>query len=179
VNFVEFTCYFPPNEMIHQQRRIMKSLQSVLRVLSVSSMLVVLSGCGSSAEEARATQVLAICNEANSALSVLTTDEIVPSYSADWSQIQNTYSGIKSKLQDLSSQASDLDESQLARDFSSISKNAGEIEAVASFTVLMGGSIAASDNVIRSSWLDAVNKLTNNEALRSPSDRTFIGCKSN
>lgn len=158
----------------------MKSLKSVLRVSGVFlSTMVVLSGCGSSAEEVRAAQVLAICKEANLALSVLTTDEIVPSYSADWSQIQDIYSGIKSKLQDLSSQASDLDETQLARDFSSISKNAGEIEAVASFTVLMGGSRAASDNVIRSSWLDAVNKLTKNEALRSPSDRTFIGCKSN
>jgi hypothetical protein len=158
----------------------MKSLQNHRRVIFVSLVMMVgLSGCGSSAEEVRATKVLSICAEANSALSILTTDEIVPGISADWNQIQNTYSGIKSKLQSLSSQASDLDESQLARDFSSISKNAGEIEAVASFTVLMGGGIAAMENTIRSSWLDAVNKLTNNEALRSPSDRTFIGCKSN
>ena len=158
----------------------MKILRNNLRVISVSSVMMVgLSGCGSSAEEVRVTKVISICAEANSALSILTTDEIVPGISADWGQIQNTYSEIKSKLQSLSSQASDLDESQLARDFASISKNAGEIEAVASFTVLMGGGIAAMENTIRSSWLDAVNKLTNNEALRSPSDRTFIGCKSN
>jgi len=136
-------------------------------------MILVLSGCGSDSK------VLAICTEANAALSVLTTDEIVPSYSADWSQIQKTYAGIKSKLQDLSSQASDLDETQLARDFSSVSKNAGEMEALASFIVVMGGSSAASGNVFKTEWLEAVNKLTGNEALRSPSDRTFLGCKSN
>ena len=148
-------------------------MRSLQRVLSGSLvMILVLSGCGSGSK------VLAICNEANSALSVLTSDEIVPSYSADWRQIQKTYAGIKSKLQDLSSQASDLDETQLARDFSSVSKNAGEIEAVASFIITIAGG-DASDNVIQSSWLEAVNKLTGNEALRSPSDRTFIGCKSN
>lgn len=159
----------------------MKNFKSVFRVLSVSlAMMVVLSGCGSSAEEVRANQVLAICSEANLALSVLTLDEIVPSNSADWSQIQDVYSEIKSKLQDLSSQASDLDETELARDFSSISKNAGTMEALASFVKLVGGSATyARDNVLQSQWLEDVNKLTGNEALRSPGDRTFIGCKSN
>ena len=157
----------------------MKSLNKVLSIIGITSItMFVLSGCGASAEEIRATKVLAICDEANSALSVLTLDEIVPSVSADWSKIQITYSEIKSTLEDLSRQASELDESQLARDFSSVSKNASEIAAVASFTNLLGGGINAFDNAVRSSWLDAVNKLTDNEALRSSSDRTFIGCKS-
>jgi hypothetical protein len=134
--------------------------------------MAVLSGCGSNATQA-------ICDEANSAMSVLTLDEIVPDNSADWVKIGSTYSGIKSKLQTLSSQAAELDESQLARDFASISKNAGKIAAVASFIQLVGGGpMYARDNVLRSEWLDAVNLLTDNEALRSPSDRTFIGCKS-
>lgn len=159
----------------------MKNLQNTLKLVGGSlAMMVILSGCGSSAEEVRATQVLAICNEANLALSVLTINEIVPGNSADWSQIQNTYSGIASKLQDLSSQVSDLDESQLARDFSSISKNAVSMAGLASFVELVGGSATyGGDNVLQSEWLEEVNNLTRNEALRSPSNRTFIGCKSN
>ena len=155
----------------------MKSLRKILSVISVSSvMILVLSGCGSNSQA----KLLALCNEANSALSVLTTDDFVPNISADWSQIETTYSGVKSKLEDLSSQASVLDESQLARDFSSISKNAGTLEALASFVQLVGGSTTyAGDYVLQSEWLSAVNLLTRNEALRSPSDRTFIGCKSN
>ena len=140
--------------------------------------ITLLAGCGSSAEEVRETKVLAICGEANSVMKTLTLDEIVPGDSADWSQIQITYSGIKSKLQTLNSQLTELDESQLARDFSSVSKAAGEIEATASFIGLVGGSFAyARDNVLRSEWLSAVNKLTDDAALRG--DRTFIGCKLN
>ena len=145
----------------------------------IGSFIVValVTGCGASAEKVRATKVLAICEEANSALSALTLDDIVPGYSADWSQIRDTYSGIKTKLQTLSSQLTELEETQLARDFSSVSKAAGSIEATASFVVLVGGSAAyAGDNVLRSEWLSAVNKLTDDVALRS--DRTFIGCKS-
>ena len=151
----------------------MKSLNKALSLIGVSLlMMAVLSGCGSNATKA-------ICDEANSAMSVLTLNEIVPDNSADWDKIGSTYSGINSKLQTLSSQAAELDESQLARDFASVSKNAGKIAAVASFIKLVGGGPAyAQDNVLRSEWLDAVNLLTDNEALRSPSDRTFIGCKS-
>jgi hypothetical protein len=167
------------NGILDHQGRIMKNWQKSIRIIGIASaMMAMLSGCGPNAEEDKAIKIQALCNEANSALKVLTLDEIVPGISADWGQIQTIYSGIKSKLQSLSSQASELDESQLARDFSSVSKNAGEIEAVASFTELIGGGAKALDNSVRSSWLDAVNKLTNNEALRSPSDRTFIGCKS-
>ena len=151
----------------------MKSFKKALSLIGVLSLMIaVLSGCGSNA-------VKAMCDEANSAMSVLTIDEIVPDNSADWDAIRNTYSGIKSKLQTLSAQAEELDESQLARDFASLSKNAGKIAAVASFVELVGGGpVYAQDNVLRSEWLDAVNLLTNNEALRSPGDRTFIGCKS-
>jgi hypothetical protein len=158
----------------------MKSFNKVLSLIGVSSLMIaVLSGCGASAEEVRATKVQAICDEANSAMSVLTLDEIVPNNSADWDGIGTTYSGIKSTLQTLSSQVAELDESQLARDFASLSKNAGKVAAVASFIQLVGGGpVYAQDNVLRSEWLDAVNLLTDNEALRSPSDRTFIGCKS-
>ena len=154
----------------------MKSSAKNFKVASFFVVLMlVLSGCGSNSEA----KLNTICDEANSALSILTTDEIVPGVSANWSEIQSIYSDISSKLQELSSQASEIGESQLARDFSSVGKNAGEIEAVASFIVTMGGGPAAMDNTIRSSWLDAVNKLTDNEALRAPNDRTFIGCKKN
>lgn len=139
--------------------------------------VALLTGCGASAEEVRATKVLAICDEANSAMRSLTLDDIVPGNSADWGQIQSTYSGIKSKLQTLSAQLTELDETQLARDFSTISKAAGSIEATASFVTVVGGNAAyAGDNVLRSEWLSAVNKLTDDPALRS--DRTFVGCKS-
>jgi uncharacterized lipoprotein YmbA len=139
--------------------------------------VILLAGCGASAEEVKATKVLAVCDEANSAMRSLTLDDIVPGYSADWSQIQTTYSGIKSKLQTLSAQLTELDETQLARDFSTISKAAGSIEATASFVTVVGGNAAyAGDNVLRSEWLSAVNKLTDDPALRS--DRTFVGCKS-
>ena len=145
----------------------------------IGSFIVVtlLTGCGASAEEVRATKVLAICDEANSAMRSLTLDDIVPGNSADWGQIQSTYSGIKSKLQTLSAQLTELDETQLARDFSTIGKAAGSIEATASFVTVVGGNAAyAGDNVLRSEWLSAVNKLTDDPALRS--DRTFVGCKS-
>lgn len=157
----------------------MRKSQKVLSNVSVLSALVfILAGCGASAEEVRATKVLAICDEANLALKGLTLDEIVPGNNADWNQIQTTYSGIKSKLQTLSTELTELDESQLARDFSSVSKAAGLIEATASFINLVGGGPAyARDNVLRSEWLSAVNDFTGDEALRS--DRTFVGCKSN
>lgn len=145
----------------------------------ILSFLVVtlLAGCGASAEEVKATKVLAVCDEANSAMRSLTLDDIVPGYSADFGQIRDKYSNVKSKLQTLSAQLTELDESQLARDFSSVSKAAGSVEATASFVVLVGGNAAyAGDNVLRSEWLSAVNKLTDDPALRS--DRTFIGCKS-
>ena len=156
----------------------MKRHQEDLSVISVLAlMMFVLSGCGASAEEVRATKVIAICDEANSALKALTLDEIVPGSSADWSQIQSTYSGLRSKLQTLSSQLAELDESQLARDFSSVSKAVGSIEATASFIQLVGGGPTyAGDYVLRDEWLSAVNKFTDDEGLRS--DRTFVGCKS-
>jgi hypothetical protein len=153
----------------------MKDLQNVLEKMGILSLtVVVLSGCGPNAEEIRATKVLAICDEANTAMSALSSSSFTPVPSADWEKIGNTYAEISSKLQTLSSQASELEESQLSRDFSSVSNNLGEIQAVAALAKRIGASEVYNDY-----WFPAVAKLLDNSALRGSSNRTFVECKSN
>ena len=159
----------------------MKNLQNVLKQMCIWSLtMVVLSGCGPNAEEIRATneeiratKVLAICNEANTAMGALNSSSFTPAPSADWEKIRSTYSEISSKLQTLSSQVSELDESQLARDFSSVSNALNEISAVAAAATQFGASEVYNDY-----WFPAVAKLLDNSALRGSNNRTFVECKS-
>ena len=73
----------------------MKSSAQNLKVVSFFAVLMLfLSGCGSNSDA----KLKTICDEANSVLSILTTDEIVPGISANWSEIQSIYSDISSKF---------------------------------------------------------------------------------
>lgn len=131
-----------------------------------------LAGCGASAEDQAAAQVATICAEANLAMSAVSSTQIIPDPNGDWSEIQTFYSDLADQLQNLSGQASELQETQLARDFSSVGKGAGKLEAVASLITTVG----YGTTTVQLEWLDAVNEFTENEALRAPNDRTFIGC---
>lgn len=104
-------------------------------------------------------------------MSAVGIDEIVPPGTGDWAKIQTLYGGISSTLQSLSNQATSLQEDQLARDFASVGKDAKHLEAVASLIQTIGYNTLVADE-----WLTSVNKFTGNAALRSNSDRTFIGC---
>lgn len=140
-----------------------------LKAIGAASLIALgLTGCGPTTES----QVAALCVEANAAMESITSDQIVPDPKGDWTEIQSVYSELKGTLQDLSAQASELDDTQLARDFSSVSKAAGSLDAVASLITMVGVNTTTYQE-----WLDTVPALSHNEALRSPSDRTFIGCK--
>jgi hypothetical protein len=125
-----------------------------------------LTGCGTGGAQ----QVQAICSEANAAMGT-TGDLLLPDPNSDWNVIQGALSDLEDQLLDLSDQASDADDSQLARDLASVSRDAGSLSAVASLIASVGLNDATLDAL-----LDATNTFTHNEALRSPSDRTFIGC---
>jgi hypothetical protein len=131
-----------------------------------------LTACGPSAEEIQAQEVARICAEANGLTKQLPFEALFPEPNGDWTEVQNIWSSLKTDLQELSAQASDIDETQLARDFASVSKGAGQLSSVASLITTVG----YGSTVVTMEWLDAVNNFTGNEAFQAQNDRTFIGC---
>jgi hypothetical protein len=127
-----------------------------------------ITGCGTGADQ----QVQAICSEANSAMAENDViDVITGSPDSDWNGIATDYYDLKVELLDLSDRASDVSDTQLARDLASVSRSANSIFSAASLIATVG-----LNSLTFQELQDRISDFTNNEALRSPGDRTFIAC---
>ena len=126
------------------------------------------TGCGTGAAQ----QVQAICSEANAAIAQNSIVDVVMALpDSDWTGFQADYSDLSDELLTLSDRASDAGDTQLARDLASVSRDARSISAVAALIATVGFNNATVQE------LQGVNlDFINNEALRSPSDQTLIGC---
>jgi hypothetical protein len=111
-----------------------------------------------------------MCTEADAATSAVSLSLMFPDATDDFGSIQTFYADLNTELQRLSEVAAGLDEDQLARDFSSVGKNANSVAAVASLASTIGYGNAVLE------WMDSIGQFSDNEAFKSQSDPTFIGC---